>query len=101
MRDLLERAAEQYVIAENKWSKTLAGVIRELIDEVLQRDREKEFWKREFHKQEERATKAEKKLSSHFLHRNSVSAVDYCPECDTHCSDCDISEITLDMNSGE
>ena len=59
MQQLLGRAADQVLIAENGWRYTLRDVLNDLIEEVMLKEREKEFWKREFYKQEARATKAE------------------------------------------
>ncbi len=56
---LLDRAANQVLIAEDTWRFTLRDVLNDLIAEVMQKNRDKEYWKREFYKQDARATRAE------------------------------------------
>jgi len=64
MDKILDRAADQVVIARWKWQKTLVQVLIDLMAEIHQKEREKQFWKREFYKQEDRATKAQKEWTT-------------------------------------
>ena len=58
--ELLERLADQVRIARKNWRETLLNVLLDAMELIPHLDRQSEFWKREFYKQEARATRAEK-----------------------------------------
>lgn len=59
-QQLLNRITDQIALADGKWQLTLLAVLNDCQKEIMQILREKEYWKREFYKQEERATRTEK-----------------------------------------
>lgn len=58
-KELADRAEAQIKLTVEGWKLTLRTVLLDLVSELEQEERNKEFWKREFYKQEARAKRAE------------------------------------------